>query len=72
MAVQTVWIYIHIHSEAEGATIISEHLKEYVCSSPPCPRSLANGKDKFGAGASEGKDSITNHNIITPCCAAGN
>lgn len=64
MAVQTVWFYIHIHSEEEGPTFISEPLKESMCVAPhPVPDLWQIGKTNLVL--EQAKVSITNHNIIT-------
>lgn len=66
MAVQTAWIYIHIHTEAKGATFISEHLQEITCAAPhPDPDLWQMEKTNLVLQQEKVITSITNHNIIT-------
>lgn len=54
MAVQTAWIYIHIHTETKGATLISDHLQESTCAAPYSDPDLWQMEKTNGAGVREG------------------
>lgn len=66
MPVQTVWIYIPAHTEAEGATVISEHLQDSMrAASHPNLDLWQMEKTNLVLDQKKVIASMTNHSIIT-------
>lgn len=66
MPVQTVWIYIPAHTEAEGGTVISEHLQDSMsAASHPDLNLWQTEKTNLVLDQEKVITSMTNHSIIT-------